>query len=326
MDILVYEHILGEEYSENSPLLLLNEAKLIVKCLIKDFAELYPNSKISLLTNKKNNFLFNDIDVISRDYDLNSVDDMKMHYQNYDKILVLAPEENMEMYNIVDSLEEKGVCLINCSSEFIKITTCKKNTYNNIKSCHENLIDIYHDYKEIDLNKKIVAKISDGLGSENLYIFKNRKDLEESEKIIKNKHFFQDYKNGKIISINIVSNEKKFIIISINEQVYKYKSSCEISLEEVFIGKYNHMIIEFKLFVDRIMSNFTGYHGFFGIDAILDENNNIFLLEINPRLTSSYIGLNASLGFSPIQFLNNINYNFNISNNEIFLKKIKNEK
>jgi len=86
------------------------------------------------------------------------------------------------------------------------------------------------------------------------------------------------------------------------------------------------MIVEFKLFVDKIMSNFSGYHGFFGIDAILDENNNIFLLEINPRLTSSYIGLNTSLGFSPIQFLNNINYNFNISNNEIFLKKIKNEK
>ena len=60
MDILVYEHILGEEYSENSPSSLLNEAKLIVKCLIKDFAELYPYSKISLLTNKKNNFLFND--------------------------------------------------------------------------------------------------------------------------------------------------------------------------------------------------------------------------------------------------------------------------
>ena len=55
---------------------------------------------------------------------------MKMHYQNYDKILVLAPEENMEMYNIVDSLEGKDVRLINCSSEFIKITTCKKNTYN----------------------------------------------------------------------------------------------------------------------------------------------------------------------------------------------------
>ena len=56
MDILVYEHILGEEFCEKSPSLIFNEAILITKCLIKDFADLYPNSKISLLTNKKIKF------------------------------------------------------------------------------------------------------------------------------------------------------------------------------------------------------------------------------------------------------------------------------
>ena len=63
MDILVYEHILGEEFSDKSSSLILHEAILIAKFLIKDFAELYPNSKISLLANKKNKKFFSDINI-----------------------------------------------------------------------------------------------------------------------------------------------------------------------------------------------------------------------------------------------------------------------
>ena len=98
MDILVYEHILGKEHNKNSPALLINEAKLIVRYLLKDLTEFYPKSKISLLTNKKNNF-FNGINIIPRDYDLVLVDDMNIHKQNYSKMMVLAPEENMKMHN-----------------------------------------------------------------------------------------------------------------------------------------------------------------------------------------------------------------------------------
>ena len=86
------------------------------------------------------------------------------------------------------------------------------------------------------------------------------------------------------------------------------------------------MILKFKLFTQDIINNFDGYYGFFGIDAILDKNDNIFLLEINPRLTTSYIGLRSSLGFNPAIFLEDIDYEFNISDNKIFLEQIKDDK
>ena len=40
-----------------------------------------------------------------------------------------------------------------------------------------------------------------------------------------------------------------------------------------------------------IVSNINGLRGFIGIDFILKENSQISIIEINPRLTCSYVGL-----------------------------------
>ena len=108
------------------------------------------------------------------------------------------------MFNLVKNLENKGINLINCNSDFIKTTTCKKNTYKFMQTSKEHLINSYLDYKEMPSKKKIVAKISDGLGSGDLYIFKNRNDLEDNIAVLTKKHFFQDYKEGKIISLSLI--------------------------------------------------------------------------------------------------------------------------
>ena len=43
--------------------------------------------------------------------------------------------------------------------------------------------------------------------------------------------------------------------------------------------------------VSLIVANITGLRGFIGIDFILKENSQISIIEINPRLTCSYIGI-----------------------------------
>ena len=326
MNILVYEYVLGEEFNENSSTTLINEARLIINHIIKDLAQHYPNSKISLLTNKKNKKIFENIKTINRDYTHKADEDIINYKDEYEKFLILAPEENQKMYEIIKSLEANKVDVINCSSNFIKITGNKIVTYNYLKKLKEHLINVYTDYKKINNNLPVVSKIIDGLGSEKLYIFKNREDLENNRDIILNKHFFQKYYEGEVVGINIIANIDKIKILSINQQIYNYVSKHEIALDKIFFGKYNNMNNTFNSFVEKVMDNFEGYNGFFGIDAILTKDNKILFLEINPRLTTSYIGLSKSLGFNPIQILNDINYEFNINNNNIFLVDINNEK
>ena len=326
MNILVYEYMLSEEFNENSSTMLTNEAKLIINHIIKDLSTYYPNSKISLLANKKNRKILKDIKIINRDYSKNIIEDIVNYKSDFEKFLILAPEENQQMFRIIKSLEKNKINLINCTSNFINITGNKITTYDYLKKINGNLIEVYKDYKEINKDLSVVSKLIDGLGSEKLCIFKNREDLENNKNKISKKHFFQKYYEGEVVGINIVASKNKIKILSINQQIYNYISKHEITLDQIYFGKYNNMINAFYSFVENVMKNFDGYNGFFGIDVILTIDKKILFLEINPRLTTSYIGLSKSLGFNPIKILNDINYEFDINNNSIFLVDINNEK
>ena len=54
-----------------------------------------------------------------------------------------------------------------------------------------------------------------------------------------------------------------------------------------------------------------GLFGFVGID-ILIRNDMIYIVEINPRLTTSYVGLNETIGCNMVDLLLNHKYIKNI--------------
>ena len=325
MDILVYEQILGEEFSKNTPKSLIKEAKLIIGSLVNDLNEYFPNSKISFLTNKKYKNISKNYSVYIRDYEKNIIDNITMYENTFDNVIILAPEENLNLYKIVKELENRNIKLLNCSSSFINIATNKILFYESIKNLPDNKIKTYLNYSEINNEHPVIAKKIDGIGAEESYIFKNKKDICDNSHLLTPGHFFQEYVNGAVIGINIASNNNKFNIISINEQNYKIFSKRSLKLDSIHMGKYNHLHNKFQNLINNLMKNFIGYNGFFGIDAILTSSNEIFFLEINPRLTTSYVGLKETTGFNPLNFLYNNKLKFNINNNADFLVKINNE-
>ena len=325
MDILIYEYFLGEDFKINTSPLILNEAKLITNFLIEDLKSEYTESKISLLINKKNKNFLEKKRCIFRNYENNLILDLCKNLKENDKVFILAPEENLNLYNIVKALEEKKISNFNCKSNFIYETTCKLRTQNLLKNLRKHQIKIHKKYQNIDKHKKIVAKISDGLASENLLIFNDRNDLEKNNYKLNKNHVFQEYIEGKIIGINLLINNNGIMILSINEQIYKNSSEHEIFLYKINIGKFNYMLSEIESFIKVIFKNLDGYFGFIGVDAIITDSN-IFFLEINPRLTTSYIGLRKTLGINPFRFFNDNIIDYDITQNSLFTLSITNEK
>ena len=151
-----------------------------------------------------------------------------------------------------------------------------------------------------------------------LYIFKDRNDLENNKNFLTKKHIYQKFIKGQVAGVNIFSKDGIFEILSLNEQIYERKSANQIFLKEMRIGAFNDHIIDFKHIVQDILKGFTGYDGFFGMDFIISENKEIFFLEINPRLTTSYTFLRESIGFNPAELYNNVSLKFNIKENKKF--------
>ena len=322
MDILIYEHFLGENFSERPSPLILNEAKLIIDIIIKDLSLEFSDSKISLLLNKKNRNLIHSNNHIYRNYEDDVITNISKKIKENDKVLILAPEENLILFNLIKSLEDKNIGHFNTNSKFIYSSTNKFELNIKLKNSEKYQIKTYKDYSKFYMDKEIVAKPNDGVGAQNLFIFKNKFDLEQNKHRLNDFHIYQEYIKGTIIGINIVIAKDKIIILSINEQIYKNSSSNEIYLSKIHIGKYNYMFDDFKIFVESILSNLNNFFGFIGIDAILTQDKKIVFLEINPRLTTSYIGLRESIGINPFSFLQKNISNFNIAKNKLIILRI----
>ena len=317
MNILIYEYILGEVITKKNAFLL-NEAKIIISEKINNLSNKYADFKTSILINKENQKLIKEGNIIYRDDNLNVNSEILNLFHEFDKAFILAPEENNILYNIIKFLEEKKIPHLNCSSVFIQETCDKQKTNNLIKNKLPNTELMHNDYKKINEKEPIVAKTIDGLGADMLYIFKDRNDLENNKNFLTKKHIYQKFIKGQVAGVNIFSKDGIFEILSLNEQIYERKSANQIFLKEMRIGAFNDHIIDFKHIVQDILKGFTGYDGFFGMDFIISENKEIFFLEINPRLTTSYTFLRESIGFNPAELYNNVSSKFNIKENKKF--------
>ena len=71
--------------------------------------------------------------------------------------------------------------------------------------------------------------------------------------------------------------------------------------------------------VEEIKNIFPGLRGFVGIDLLVNDKE-IFIIEINPRLTTSFVGVYDTLGINIIDLIINSRYIKNtISGKKIFL-------
>lgn len=325
MGILIYEHFLGQKFVKGTSSLILNEAKIITTSIANDLMNCSEKPEVSVLIDDGNINLLNNVNIIKRNNSKEIVDDICLNLNKNDSVLIVAPEENLELFNIVKNLEKRNVNLLNCQSNFIKTTTNKKEINNHLIKSKDYLINTFDNYKFIDENNKIIAKVFDGFGSENLFIFHNRSDLKDKKILLTDRHIYQPYHEGTIVGINIVANNGNHRILSINEQKYEETLGNTLALKKIYIGKLNSSYVLFDKFVNSILSNLEGYNGFFGIDAIITNDDKIFFLEINPRLTTSYSFLSKSLGFNPLELFYNANYDFSIENNKNFLINVYDE-
>ena len=325
MGILIYEHFLGQKFVKGTSSLILNEAKIITTSIANDLMNCSEKPEVSVLIDDGNINLLDNVNIIKRNNSKEIVDDICLNLNENDFVLIVAPEENLELFNIVKNLEKRNVNLLNCQSSFIKTTTNKKEINNHLIKSKDYLINTFDNYKFIDENNKIIAKVFDGFGSENLFIFHNRADLKDKKILLTDRHIYQPYHEGTIVGINIVANNGNHRILSINEQKYEETLGNTLALKKIYIGKLNSSYALFDKFVNSILSNLEGYNGFFGIDAIITNDDKIFFLEINPRLTTSYSFLSKSLGFNPLELFYNTNYDFSIENNKNFLIDVYDE-
>jgi predicted ATP-grasp superfamily ATP-dependent carboligase len=231
-------------------------------------------------------------------------------------IFIIAPEFSNILFELTKIARDHNKEVLSVNLEGIKLGTSKFKTYEFFKSFGVNtpktyLIPSNNDLasnfilqKYIDLNRPIVIKPDDGVGAEMIYYFKKKKQLnvffKNPKKFIdpKRKYILQEYVKGKDSSISLIGLSGDIQqtsalphILSINFQNIQIKNFKQGS---EYYGGYtpveNYEQIKQELMNILRLMDLTPFNSYFGIDFIKCKNS-FYLLEINPRLTTSYVGI-----------------------------------
>ena len=152
-----------------------------------------------------------------------------------------------------------------------------------------------------------------GVDCEDIVIIENIEDLTlDLDKIFTpgSRVLVQEYIEGTDVSVSLISDGENAIPISLNEQYVELKDDKGRYLggKLPFENKYKDEAFEIA---KNAVESMDGLKGFVGVDLIInaDEKDiySVYLLEINSRFTTPYVGLkrisNINIGDSIIKLI-----------------------
>ncbi len=312
MQLLIYEHISGGGCADEkmSPSIL-SEGYGMLSSLVSDF-KAAGHGVTTLFDSRLRAFdpplEADHIVSISSSNELNS--NLKKLAGAVDAVYVIAPESGHTLQSLVELVEASGGLSLNSQINAIAETSNKKimNEVLEKKGLvvpETVVIDLDEDVKSIiqllgELDFPLLFKPVDGASCSGLSIVKDGNHVNSAVKKIaresSSKHFVaQNLIRGINVSVSVLSTGEKALPITLNKQIVTLASPHEESSYNGGVVPFDHALQEeaLKAAQDAVVS-VRGLKGYIGVDMVLTSDGPV-VIEINPRLTTSYVGLRRAI-------------------------------
>jgi predicted ATP-grasp superfamily ATP-dependent carboligase len=237
-----------------------------------------------------------------------------------DMVWLIAPEVNgtlIELSELCFEVEklEGGAVFLGSGFDAILTGTSKTlcsealqaaNIYTLPVHAGEDLLlpAYYENLLKLNIRQWIV-KPEDGAGCEGIHLFESLNDLKEW--IIQDDRYLhylaQPYQQGVAASISMLCRNGKAWLLSCNQQHIECDGS-QFKLSGVTVNGMQAYWQRFETIARKIAQMLPDALGYIGVDVIVDTaSNKIYVLEINPRLTTSYVGLREALNANPAKLI-----------------------
>ncbi|MGR9114575.1 MAG: ATP-grasp domain-containing protein [Gammaproteobacteria bacterium] len=302
MKILIFEYVTGGGLCrEDLPDSLAAEGLLMVKALLRDLAELETVEPIFLL-DARLAFHFEPLgDTVRRvliDRSDNVFSVLKRQLADCDAVWPVAPEMDNILYDLIRLIEKHRKPVLSPPSEVVALTADKLRTYQHLTAHGIDAVttEIWPGAGWKNQGKQVFKPI-DGMGCEQTFVIDGADDLvrllphlDASERYI-----VQPFVEGRVKSLSALFRRGKGWLLSVNNQIIQINNqrvklmACQVNVP----GE----TVSYQALVDRIADVLPDLWGYAGIDFI-ETPEGISILEINPRLTTSYAGIHQALGIN----------------------------
>ena len=321
LKILIYEHVSGGGYAKHPlPTSVLAEGYAMLRGLIADFKAAGHETTVLLdeRISRFNKPLDADLIIPVRYSEepgrfITAISKIK------DALYIIAPETSGILEEKVKLIEQTGKISLNCKSKAISQVTDKASLYENLEDMGfpipKTLIidingastDVLQTIKE-GLRFPLIFKPADGTSCNGLSVVRSADQIDQAvskiRQLTSSKRFIvQEFMDGASASVSLISNGKKAVPLSLNSQTLILSPPNAESRYEGGCVPFSHSLEqEAFILAQKVVEAFPGLHGYIGVDVVLMERQ-VLVVDVNPRLTTSYIGLRQLGDFNIAQLL-----------------------
>jgi predicted ATP-grasp superfamily ATP-dependent carboligase len=143
-----------------------------------------------------------------------------------------------------------------------------------------------------------VVKPDDGAGAENTLLFDAAADLDRWMAANQGSHMIlQPYVSGPAASLSLLCRDGAAWLLTCNEQLIEITGN-QFRYRGFVVAGREARRAEYQPIASAVAAAIPGLWGYVGVDLI-DGPDGPVVLEINPRLTTSYAGLRRAVGVNP---------------------------
>ncbi len=316
LKILVYEHVSGGGYAgQPIDLSVLSEGYAMLRCLVADLKA--AGHEISVLLDARISTL-NPPLAADRIIPVFNEGDAKKSLKRVAKIndvvKVIAPEAAQTLESQVLIVAKSGASSLNCEPSAIhsvadKTVLCQTLLETGLHIPKTLFFDFSVALADVKsavnnhLSYPLVFKPTDGVSCCGLSLVKEKNQAESALAKMRTqssgrRFVVQEFIRGEDVSVSLLCTNKEILPLSLNKQIVKLAGPGAVSS---YVGGLVpcDVALKHEAFntAKKVAALFPGLLGYVGVDLVLKDNK-AFVLDVNPRLTTSYVGLSRVAGFN----------------------------
>jgi predicted ATP-grasp superfamily ATP-dependent carboligase len=302
MKILVSEFITGGGLiGESLPASLAQEGQMMLDAIVTDLVELNEIDVEVILDERcvMQHFLKKPVvHTIKNNY----LKTFRQLCREVDAVLPIAPESDSSLEMLSRLVLEEGKLLLGSSPEVIRLTSSKLATAEflanqNIPVINTQLINDWNFERDyIENSPGWIVKPDQGVGCEQVFFCETEESIRTAASKCE-KAIIQPMIRGIPASLSVLCDKGHCRVIGYNEQIIEQQNN-----RLQYTGTRVNSLLDYKDQLDQLANSVVAVlselRGYIGMDVIIGYDK-ITVVEINPRLTTSYVALRESINLNP---------------------------
>ncbi|HSS45819.1 MAG TPA: ATP-grasp domain-containing protein [Burkholderiales bacterium] len=300
MRIFVYEHITGGGLLDQAlPARLAREGGVMLTALLRDLADI---PEVEIITSRDPRLPA--LDQPAKVLVPQNAEEAALVFRDgaemADAVWPIAPETGGVLEHLSRSVLEQDKILLGSRPEAVRLAASKLATSRQLARHGISAVPTYAATDRIsDTAEGWVVKPDDGAGCGDTHWFSTLEATRHwlSRTTGAEYYVLQPFIPGKALSLSLLCRAGQAFLLSCNNQRVVVRDG-----QFHFLGSVVNAMIDgdgaFAELARRVAAAIPGLWGYVGIDLVQSETGAV-VMEVNPRLTTSYAGLREALGCNP---------------------------